>query len=369
MGLTSGERVLLHLHGILHAREPGREATQAGISDGARVQRSHVPRALQALLREDLVEARESRLRGRTRKSTVYGLTPAGVALARQLLDALDAEPALVDGRGTTLGEARRILGLTPIAAALSLDERGVLHPPADSEGPPGLVQREEDLAALRRWMAGGATFAVVYGSRGMGKTALGRALASGMARVAWVDLERLEGPEELSKAVVRATGAPMSTAGPGSAADALLAAFDAGVRLLVLDGYEDVPDGIVEALASVVRRARGRPDIRILVLAQETTPAYARFYAHADVEAGTVVERHLRGLDLEGCRSILGRDGIDEESLRRIYLLTKGCPLYLEYIRAGDDAGLRARSRFTKAEIRLLLYSGGIRERDSSAS
>src|SRR4030067_760184 len=102
-----------------------------------RAQGSHVPRARQAFLREALVEAREARLRGRTRKSTVYGLTPAGVALARQLLDALDAEPALVDGRGTTLGEARRILGLTPIAAALSLDERGVLHTPGESGRPP----------------------------------------------------------------------------------------------------------------------------------------------------------------------------------------------------------------------------------------
>ena len=69
---------------------------------------------------------------------------------------------------------------------------------------------------------------------------------------------------------------------------------------------------------------------------------------------------RHVHGLDLEGCRAMLGRPAIDAEALRRIYLFTKGCPRYLLAIREGDEALLRAHSRFTSAEIRLLLYSGG---------
>ena len=129
--------------------------------------------------------------------------------------------------------------------------------------------------------------------------------------------------------------------------------------KLLVLDGYADVEEPIVDALAGFVRSPRGRG--KLLVLAQESTPAYCRFYSKADVDAGLVAERHLRGLDVEGCRAMLGRPAIDAEALRRVYLLTKGCPLYLRAIREGDEETLRAHSRFTKAEIRLLIYSGGL--------
>jgi len=59
-----------------------------------------------------------------------------------------------------------------------------------------------------------------------------------------------------------------------------------------------------------------------------------------------------------EESRELLGTPDIAEEALRRIYLLTKGCPLYLELIREGDAKGLKARSRFTTAEINLLLFS-----------
>src|SRR2546425_992619 len=95
--------------------------------------------------------------------------------------------------------------------------------------------------------------------------------------------------------------------------------------------------------------------------ISKESTRDYCRFYSKAEIDAGRVAERHVRGLDLEGCRAMLGRPTIDPDGLRRVYLLTKGCPLYLRAIREGDEEALRAHSRFTKAEIRLLIYSGGL--------
>ncbi|HEX9341496.1 MAG TPA: hypothetical protein VF992_10090 [Thermoplasmata archaeon] len=71
-------------------------------------------------------------------------------------------------------------------------------------------------------------------------------------------------------------------------------------------------------------------------------------------------MERHLRGLGVDDCRAMLGNPAIDEEALRRVFLLTRGCPLFLRAVREGDEATLRTNSRFTKAEIGLLLYSGG---------
>ncbi len=358
--LTSAERVLLHLHGFVGKREAGRESTQAGIAEGAHVLRSHVPRTLKALTGEGLVETRDARLLGRTRRTTVYLLTPAGVARARELLAAADGRSIEVDGRVTRLGEARRELGLTAVEALAALDDRGRftghVPPSEDSE----LLQRNEALAFLRRWRAGGARVAAVYGSKGMGKTALGRAFARTIDRVAWLDLHPDDTAESFATAVAEATRTQVEDPRDAdSVAQALIGAFGAGVHLVVLDGYGDVPEGVVDVLRAFLRTNPLAKELKLLVLAQETTPAYCRFYGEPERRAGQVVELHLKGLDLEGCRRMLSNPSIPEDALRRIYLLTKGCPLYLQYIREGDEYGLRQSSRFTKAEIRLLLYSG----------
>lgn len=361
MILTSAERVLVHLHGQWNAREPSREMTQAGIAEGAHVLRSHVPRTLKVLLEEGLVESRDARLLGSARRTVVYALTPAGVGRAREILASIEARSVEVDGRTTTLSEARRALGLTPVEAIAALDARGRLAghaPPTEAQD---LLQRDDDLAFLRRWRAGAARAAVVYGSRGMGKTALARAFSRTVARSLWIDLRPGDTLESFAASAGDATGTEVEDPrDPASSARVLLDAYGAGTKLIVLDGYAEVVEGIVDALRAFVRSDPGRPEPKLLVLAQETTPAYCRFYGEEERRAGIVVERHLRGLDLDGCRRLLGNPAIRDEDLRRIYLLTKGCPLYLQCIREGDEYGLRQNSRFTQAEIRLLMYSRG---------
>lgn len=360
MILTAAERVLVHLQGQWNAKEPSREMTQAGIADGAHVIRSHVPRTVKVLLEEGLVESRDARLLGHARRTTVYALTPAGLRRAREVLASIEPRPVEVDGRRTTLGEARKALGLTAVEAVVALDDRGRLagHAPPAEAGE--LLQRDEDLAFLRRWLAGPARAAVVYGSRGMGKTALGRAIARTVSRTVWIDLHAEDTLESFAVSIGEALGTEVEDPrDPSSAAGVLLASFAAGTRLIVVDGYGDAAEGIVDvARAFVHGPAEGTP--KLLVLAQETTPAYCRFYGESERRGGAVAERHLRGLDLDGCRTMLGNPAIRDEDLRRIYLLTKGCPLYLQYIREGDEYGLRENSRFTKAEIRLLIYSRG---------
>ena len=361
MTLTAAERVLLHLHGQLNAREPGREATQAGIADGAHVLRSHVPRTVRILIEEGLVESRDARLLGHARRTTVYALTPAGARRAREILDSVDRRTVEVDGRTTTVGEARRTLGLSAVEALAAVDAKGRLtgHAPAAEER--SLLQRDEDLAFLRRWRAGGARVAVIFGSRGMGKTALAHTFARTVSRAAWVDLHPGDPLEAFATAVGDLAGADAEDPrDPDAVAASLLTAFDTGTRLVVVDGYGDVAEGIVDTFQAFVRAEAGDAVPKLLVLAQETTPAYCRFYGEPERRAGLVAERHLRGLDLEGCRAMLGNPGIRDEDLRRIYLLTKGCPLYLECIREGDEYRLRENSRFTQAEIRLLMYSRG---------
>ena len=361
MILTAAERVLVHLHGQRNAKGAVREMTQAGIAEGAHVLRSHVPRTLKILLEEGLVESRDARLLGHTRRTAVYALTPAGVARARELLDTVEAWPVVVDGRTTSLGEARRTLGLTPVEAVAALDSRGRLAghgPPAETHD---LLQRGDDLAFLRRFQTGAPRVAVVYGSRGMGKTALGRAFSRTVTHSVWIDVQPEDTLESFAAAVSGATGTEVeSPRDPTSTARGMLDTFGTGTRLIVLDGYGEVPEGIVDVVRGFTHGEPHAADPKLLVLAQETTPAYCRFYGEAERHQGLVVERHLRGLDLEGCRQLLGNPAIRDEDLRRIYLLTKGCPLYLMYLREGDEYGLRRNSRFTQAEIRLLMFSRG---------
>lgn len=360
MELTAPERALVYLHGFWTVREPGREATQIGIAEGARILRSHVPRALNALREQGLVDVRETRIRGQRRKARIYSLTESGLRRAREIVMDIDRAPVDVDGRETTIGDARKALGMSPLAALAATDGEGRFRPRVAEIERPTLLQREEDLTFLRRWFVGGSPVAVLYGSRGMGKTAIGWEFARTIARTAWVDLAGQSNLADLAANMAAATHVriPMPE-DPDAVGDAIRAALSSGIKLLVLDGYGDVGEPIVDAIRAFVRGARTAGG-KFLVLAQETTPSYCRFYGKPEIDGGVVVERHLKGLDLEGCRAMLNRPGIDEEALRRIYLLTKGCPLYLRAIREGDEASLRANSRFTNAEIRLLLYSGG---------
>src|SRR5439155_25806607 len=106
------------------------------------------------------------------------------------------------------------------------------------------------------------------------------------------------------AEGLARATGVHASDPDQPDSVAAAIGRISAGpTKLLVVDGYGDVEDPVVEALATFVRSARGKG--KLLILAQESTPAYRRFYPRADIDAGLVAEHHLRGLDLEdagGC-------------------------------------------------------------------
>ena len=356
--ITAAERILLHLLPLWTARDPVRGATQEGIAEGTGLRRSHVPRALKRLLADGHVEAREGRLRGRGRKVRLYTLTEAGIRRARELLAGLQSEEVRFGDRTTSIGALAAELRISPAEIVAGLDDAGRYRPRQAALAVPGaeLLERESELRSLMEWLQGPAAAAVVYGSRGMGKTALARAFLQVARRPSvWVDV-----PPDDAAALRRDLAGSLELLGGRGLLDRI-AEDVASVRpLIVLDGYGEVSEAVVDATASVLSAVAGVPGAKLLVLAQEATPSYCRFYGPAEVRKGVLTEVRLKGLSREATKRLLGNPAIADEALRQIHLLTKGCPLYLVLIRDGDAARLREVSRFTAAEVRLLLFSKG---------
>ncbi len=356
--ITAAERVLLHLLPLWNARDPVRGATQEGIADGTGLLRSHVPRALKRLEADGAVEVREGRPTGRGRKVRLYTLTEAGIRRARELLTGLASEPVRFGEREVAIGALAAELRVSPAEVVAGLDDAGRYLPRQVALAVPGtdLLEREADLRALGEWLRGPAPAAVVYGSRGMGKTALARAFLPGARRPAsWVDVF----PDDAG-ALRRDLAASLELLGGRGLPDAVAEDVASLRPLIVLDGYGEVVEAVVDAAAALLAAVAAAPGAKLLVLAQEATPSYCRFYGPVEVRKGVLVELRLRGLSREATKRLLGNPAIADEALRQIHLLTKGCPLYLVLIRDGDAARLRAVSRFTAAEVRLLMFSRG---------
>jgi len=356
--LTAAERVLLHLLPLWNAKGAVAEATQEGIAEGTGLRRSHIPRTVKKLVADGSAEVREGRLRGRGRKVRVYTLTEAGIRRARELLAGLDSEEILFGERRVGIGALAAELRISPAEVVTALDDDGRYRPRGVALAIPEtkLLEREAELGALAEWLRGPSAALVLYGSRGMGKTALTRAFLTGVRRpVAWVDVSP-DDPSNLRRDLASSLQA-LGGSGSPEAIDRDLAAARA---LLVLDNYGEVAEGIVDTVRSLLATVAATPGAKLLVLAQEATPSYCRFYGVGEVRKGTVRELRMKGLSPAATKELLGNPAIGEEALRQVYLLTKGCPLYLTLIRDGDGARLREVSRFTSAEVRLLLFSRG---------
>ena len=97
--------------------------------------------------------------------------------------------------------------------------------------------------------------------------------------------------------------------------------------------------------------------ETKITIAAREDTPAYSWFYHKEKVETKEVRELRIRGLDDVSSKRLLGVENIDQDSFRRIMMMSRGQPMTLRFLRDRDLAGLKGNTMFTPEEIRYMLF------------
>lgn len=375
--LTVNDRILLHLHdfrGVTTDFPP--DITQAGIAGAIGIRRSHIPRSVKRLEEEGALEKRRERIHGSGRRLKMYFLTERGYKRASMIRREVGGKRVRVrSSSGETelpLSETSKLYGISYTDILSNIDPEDSLDVKVVLSGPPSekreFINRQEELVHLREWLAGRKPVLTLYGHLGYGKTTLVKVFLESVEgwRVFWRDLEPDDEPIDVLKPLVhfmskrhRSTAKRHLEEGD---LDATLSSLKKDLHdsstLLVFDNYNVVGEDLVDAFNSLARLLSGIAKAKMIVAAQEATPAYCRFYNRQMKESGTVDEIHLKGLSQEDSKLVLGTMEIAEEAMRRIYLLTKGNPLFLTLIREGDDEELKRRSRFTTPEIQLLMFS-----------
>ncbi|UCD91936.1 MAG: hypothetical protein JSV43_06800 [Methanobacteriota archaeon] len=376
-GLTVNEKILLHLKECRSSKEnlsPG--ATQEGIAQGVDIRRSHVPRAVKKLVSDGSVEEIKGRLPGRARKMKMYVLTESGMRIAKDISDEIEKQTVIIRGveqTEMTLRDARLVFEMTTLEILRNMSPEGILEIPEEMEEEEmEFLNRKEELAEMGEWINQDTAILVIYSPEGFGKTQLARRFLKTLKKfdVCWRELAEDDSTFELYQTISdflarRGRKRALELFQDGEI-DSLLSTLPDEMAsvpsVYVFDNYFHVGEDIVDLLSHLAKNSRRLKDSRILILAREATPSYCRFYTKDSVERKLVREMHMKGLDEKNSWLLLGRPHIDEESFRRVYLLTKGCPLYLRLIRDGEAEELKRRSRFTNPEIKLLMFSKDVK-------
>jgi DNA-binding MarR family transcriptional regulator len=365
--LSVNERVLLHLSRFATDTAPEeypQESTQVGIAEAVGISRTHVPRAVKALIRDGSVEELRGRVANRGRRMSVYAVTSEGFRKAEEAWDRVRASTLrvargeeLVDMDGKALEEmlgrkqamglvAQMKDGVVELVERRRTAVRDLLRAPPIEE----FHGREHELEALDAFLDSNAALCAVLGNRGYGTTTLVRRFVQDHeeADVLWMPIREHITPDEIE------TGIVSFAKRIRPAADDLDAALSVSGMVVVLDGYRTVGEDVAEFFAEL---ASTPSEAKIIITAGEDTPAYNWFYQKKHLESGTVREIRVRGLDEESARRLLGNPEIEEEAFRRVYLMTRGQPLLLRMLRDGDAEGLKRNSVYTAEEIRYLLF------------
>lgn len=370
--LTARDKILLHLRDYWQYRERTEypeAVTQKGISRFTGLQITHIPRALKGLLSEELLDEVKGHVQGEDRRYKAYFLTERGLAEANVLLDKLKDIKVVVSGEEKIIGEVLRAekdqAKFLQLIKLLGEDTSDLARPPKIIGQMPDtsdFVGRHAELAHIDELMcAQNSKVIVIYGSQGFGKSSLVAKFIRDKCRkwsVCWLEVKK--GHKELAASLAKALGELGLEGMEGKRFEdpqELCQALDGSNTILVFDAYFDVSENVVEFFNCLVAHSKKTEGFKLIVTAREDTPSYNRFYTILDIHDGTVGEVHIRGLAMEHCKDVLGTPDIEPDALKKLYLFTMGCPTTLKLLASGNEKEMRARTKFTPEEIKLMMF------------
>ena len=368
------DRVLIHLHAYIRFAddyEVPKAMSQKGISKAIWIAWSNVPRAINRLKEQGLVDVRTTRVKGEVRRKQVYTLTPRGFAKAQELRQELGRRRVTVIRGDESLemdfADVPEYVGYkVPYLELLrTIDEDGVLDVEraqtrwyeqvemVDWTDRAPKVQsfhgRESELEQLTR-MVEDNRFVVVHGIPGIGKTTLAARLLEDLRKetnVFWMtlqDWDTLAGVLRQVADFLAETGRKQlrNLLADRPEPDLWETYYSLEVDLkdlrgvIVLDDFHKAGDDLVDLMSMLLEILKDRPSPNLLLVSRYLPSFYDRRYV---VVQHVVGELTIEGLDRAAARAMLEGRGLSDEEFDRIYSTTSGHPLALELVKRSDAA------------------------------
>ncbi len=411
--LTINERILLHLlenFKFKKQKEAPQCVTQKGIAEAVNIRWNHVPRAMAQLKKMDYVFEAATHIEGKTRRQKAYYLTDDGLLSAKNLRERiLNWEVYLkkpggqvvklrLSGVNSTLKTNFSSLKLYMNLSKENLIDAEVLVHGAKEESeaqkepteirkktffvsgeiswPEELIGRDSEIKTLQEWIDDDAHRTIVlYGSIGVGKSSLMAQMLQkykDRKNIFWYQMPENDSLKNLLISLSKFLSQLESTNLASYLSDHNTIELDEVMRIIekglknkeviaAFDNYFKVNEALVDFFSALSDLAVESEDLLLMITASETTPFFCRFYDKRDTRKKKIAELTVKGLDMKDCKQLLGTPNIDEDSLRKIHLLTHGHPLTLELIKLGDVNNLKRIKGFSRQEASLLLYLKGV--------
>ena len=355
--LSVADKVLLHLSKVRvnkDAELAPREVSQEGIAEAVGISRTHVPRAVKELISNGLIEESKGHVKNGEKRIKLYLITPKGLFRAREIEERTISQvvPAKIQNtmvNGMTIRQLENafhrridILKMTGQEEFIDLDSIQTTGMTDFSDSPKLslFLDREEALEQMKHFIKSRSMILAIYGAKGIGTSSLVKQFIQMMDdwNIVWISLAKhgnVAGIRDRLDSFAKLLGTNQEMMLESSAGSNVI---------IVIDGYFDVDEPIVEFFNTLVERKDGA---KIIVTCRDSTPSYNRFYRKENVDSGAIREMTLKGLPEKETRILLGNEEIPDEPLRRIFAMSRGSPMTITMLKDRDEDGLRRNTTF----------------------